>query len=71
MTEDADVFAIFLVSNVRPQSRQVGHLAVAAHIRHTEVRYDELPAQGWDRHDVRAKVAEQVGSVMAEWETRE
>jgi len=45
-------------------------LAVVAHIRHTETRYDELLAQGWDRQEARAEVNEQVCRVLVEWETR-
>jgi len=43
-------------------------LAVAAHVRHVKTNYDQLLAAGWDRHDARAEVAQQVRSVLAAWE---
>lgn len=43
-------------------------LAVAAHVRHTKTNYDQLLASGWNRHDARAEVADQVRSVLAAWE---
>ena len=42
-------------------------LAVAAHVRHTETNYDELLAEGWDRSDARAAVAERVLGTSQEW----
>ena len=46
-------------------------LAVVAHIRHVETRYDALMAKGWDRQDARAEVEEQVRTVLARWDERE
>jgi hypothetical protein len=43
-------------------------LAVIAHVRHGETPYDELLASGWDRHDARHRVKEQVRAVLALWE---
>jgi hypothetical protein len=43
------------------------HLAVVAHIRHAKTSYDELLAQGWDRHEARHQVAHQVQSVLDCW----
>jgi hypothetical protein len=43
------------------------HLAVVAHVRHAETRYDELLAQGVDRRDARDRVREQVDRVLAGW----
>ncbi|HPD17705.1 MAG TPA: DUF2293 domain-containing protein [Planctomycetota bacterium] len=43
-------------------------LAVAAHVRHTKTSYDQLLARGWDRHDARGEVADQVRSVLSAWE---
>ena len=38
-----------------------------AHIRHVETNYDNLLAEGYDRHDARAEVKEQLWSVLAAW----
>jgi hypothetical protein len=46
------------------------HLAVVAHIRHTETAYDELLAKGWDRREARAEVEEAVDRVLMRWKTR-
>lgn len=46
-------------------------LAVVAHIRHTETRYDELLASGLDRSEARAEVEGQVAQVLAAWESAE
>jgi hypothetical protein len=46
-------------------------LAVVAHIRHAETRYDTLMNEGWDRQDARAEVGEQVRAVLAAWGGRE
>jgi len=43
------------------------HLAVAAHIRHAETRYDELLARGYERQDAREQVEEEVRRILAEW----
>ena len=42
-------------------------LAVTAHIRHAETRYDELLAGGYERRDAREQVEEEVRNVLAEW----
>jgi hypothetical protein len=42
-------------------------LAVIAHVRHAETRYDELLAAGYDRRDARAEVEGQVFRVLARW----
>jgi len=42
-------------------------LAVKAHVRHLHTRYGRLLAQGWDRHDARTAVADQVAEVMDRW----
>jgi hypothetical protein len=44
------------------------HLAAVAHIRHAETSYDELLAQGWDRHEARRQVEHQVQSVLDCWQ---
>jgi hypothetical protein len=43
-------------------------LAVIAHIRHSETRYDELMARGYDRWDARAQVQGEVDRILSEWE---
>ena len=42
-------------------------LAVTAHIRHAETRYDELLAGGYDRWDARAQVEDQVRRLLTVW----
>ncbi len=46
-------------------------LAVIAHIRHAETRYDELLARGYERLDARAEVEGVVVRVSRQWEARE
>jgi hypothetical protein len=43
-------------------------LAVQAHVRHTETRYDELLAAGRERWEARAEVEGKVARVLAAWE---
>jgi len=43
-------------------------LAVIAHVRHVETRYDEFMARGYDRWDARLKVEEEVHRILSEWE---
>ena len=47
---------------------QAVRLAVIAHIRHTESRYDELLAEGYERSEAREYVEETVREVLARWE---
>jgi len=42
-------------------------LAVVAHVRHVETRYDELLMNGWERSDARLSVEDTVRSVLARW----
>jgi hypothetical protein len=42
-------------------------LAVQAHARHVETRYDELLADGVDRHEARATVAAALDAVLRTW----
>lgn len=42
-------------------------LAVIAHIRHTETKYDQLLRRYWDRRDARASIAEEVRHIRAKW----
>jgi hypothetical protein len=46
------------------------HLAVVAHIRHTETNYDALLNEGSDRHDARIQVAGQIDQVLDRWKKR-
>lgn len=46
-------------------------LAVIAHIRHAETKYDELLARGYDRRDARAQVEGTVSEVLENWEPAE
>jgi hypothetical protein len=43
-------------------------MAVIAHIRHTQTRYDELLARGVERREARGQVEEEVSRLLAEWE---
>ncbi len=43
------------------------HLAVVAHVRHTETNYDELLSRGMERRLARAEVEDQVARVLARW----
>jgi hypothetical protein len=45
-------------------------LAVIAHVRHRETKYDELLARGYDRWEARAAVEEVVGRVLQRWEVQ-
>lgn len=42
-------------------------LAVMAHIRHAETRYDTLLAEGWDRFEARGEVRGEVSDVLETW----
>ncbi len=42
-------------------------LAVTAHVRHRETRYDELLNAGYERHDARAEVQDKVRTVLQKW----
>jgi hypothetical protein len=41
--------------------------AVVAHVRHARTRYDQLLAQGLDRHEARSMVALDVADLLATW----
>lgn len=43
-------------------------LAVIAHLRHSETRYDELLSMGYDRWDARAAIEETIARVLQKWE---
>jgi hypothetical protein len=42
-------------------------LAVRAHVRHVHTRYDSLLGGGWDRHEARAAVGDEVERVLQRW----
>ncbi len=46
---------------------QAIRLAVLAHVRHAETRYDELLAGGLDRWDARAEVEDAVKRILTAW----
>jgi hypothetical protein len=43
-------------------------LAVQAHVRHRETRYDSLIARGYERHSARVEVEADVHETMRKWE---
>jgi len=42
-------------------------LAVIAHIRHAETKYDELMAGGMDRWSARNEVEDEIDQVLVSW----
>jgi hypothetical protein len=46
---------------------QAVQLAVVAHVRHEETRYDELVARGVERWDARDRIREDVDRVLSRW----
>lgn len=46
-------------------------IAVIAHIRHAETKYDELLAMGYERWDARDEVVGRVEQILTKWETYE
>jgi hypothetical protein len=45
-------------------------LAVIAHIRHLHTRYDELLMHGWERHEARVEIADELDTVLRGWARR-
>jgi hypothetical protein len=43
------------------------HLAVVAHIRHQHTRYGELLMRGWERHEARVDVADELDKLLDVW----
>ena len=43
-------------------------LAVSAHVRHAQTRYDELLVQGYERREAREQVEREVLQVLTKWE---
>ncbi|HEY5730407.1 MAG TPA: DUF2293 domain-containing protein [Anaerolineales bacterium] len=44
-------------------------LAVVAHIRHAETKYDELLSRGVERRDARDEVADDIDIVLERWKS--
>jgi hypothetical protein len=44
-------------------------LAVIAHIRHQETKYDKLLVRGYGRNEARAEVEDAVDNILKKWET--
>lgn len=44
-------------------------LAVVAHIRHAETKYDELLSRGMERRDARDEVADDIDIVLERWKS--
>ena len=55
-------------SSAKALDEQAVRLAVVAHVRHAETRYDDLLLQGWDRYEAREQVRSRVEQVLEEWE---
>src|ERR1035437_5071027 len=51
----------------KSSSDEAVHLAVVAHVRHTETDYDRLLSMGYDRSDARMSVAGDIERVIAKW----
>ncbi len=47
---------------------QTVRLAVIAHLRHTETKYDSLLAKGEERSDARAQVENKIDFILSRWE---
>ena len=54
-------------ASAKSYDAQAIRLAVVAHIRHTETRYDELLGRGCERWEARAEVEDTVAEVEAAW----
>lgn len=50
--------------------KEAVHIAVIAHVRHRETKYDELLAGGYDRWEARAAVEKAVRRVLQRWEAQ-
>lgn len=57
-------------ANAKSLGEKAVLLAVTAHIRHRETGYDELLAQGEDRHDARIMVRKEIDRVLEQWRGR-
>jgi hypothetical protein len=57
-------------SSARELSEEAVRLAVIAHVRHRETKYDWLLARGYQRRKARAEVDSEVKDVLRKWEER-
>ena len=58
-------------ASAKSLAEEAVRLAVIAHIRHAETKYDMLLARGYFRGEARAQVADAVNRVLGKWETEE
>ena len=58
-------------ASAKRMDEEAVRLAVVAHIRHTETKYDDLLAKGYDRHDARSGVQDTISDILEKWEGRE
>lgn len=58
---------VFISRAAKSFDKQAIRLAVIAHIRHAETRYDFLLAKGYDRFDARAAVKDSVDQILMQW----
>jgi hypothetical protein len=56
-------------ASAKALDEEVVRLAVVAHLRHRETKYDELLAKGYDRWEARTAVEKTVHEVLQKWET--
>jgi hypothetical protein len=56
-------------ASAKALDEEVVRLAVVAHLRHRETKYDELLAKGYDRWEARTVVEKTVHEVLQKWET--
>ena len=47
---------------------QAIRLAVIAHIRHRETKYDDLLSQGYDRYTARDMIADEIEAILIRWQ---
>ena len=57
-------------SSAKALDEEAVRLAVVAHIRHRETKYDELLARGHDRWEARAEVEATVNQILRRWEAQ-
>ena len=58
-------------SSAKNFDAQTVRLAVIAHLRHTETKYDSLIAKGHDRSYARVQVEDMINFILSKWETSE
>lgn len=57
-------------ASAKALEEQAVRLAVIAHIRHWETNYDELLAKGYERHEARFSVEDEVKELLQKWEAK-